>query len=173
MTRPEQHPTACAAPDCDRPARSRGLCSMHYQRDVYRAGLTADDSTASASGHASRKPDAGYHAAHERCFVDRGPASRFKCADCGEPAHEWALHPRAVAERQDERGRAYSLQTLWDYIPLCRSCHRRIDPPTNRVRGHESAEAAAMLPGTDWSAYVAERPDVPRVWERLAEAVTA
>lgn len=32
-----RQPTKCAAEGCDRPARSRGLCAMHYQREQYAA----------------------------------------------------------------------------------------------------------------------------------------
>lgn len=35
MTRPPRPPRPCSDPDCDRPARCKGLCVMHYNRARY------------------------------------------------------------------------------------------------------------------------------------------
>ena len=52
---------------------------------------------------------------HKRVRQARGPASRYPCADCGEPAQDWStVNPSSG----DVRGR---------FQPRCRRCHRRYD----------------------------------------------
>jgi len=36
---PKRHPTTCSAEGCDKPYRSRGLCTTHYRRSIAEPGL--------------------------------------------------------------------------------------------------------------------------------------
>jgi hypothetical protein len=56
-----------------------------------------------------------YDVWHKRVNQARGPASRYACVDCGEPAQDWStVNPFSG----DVRGR---------FQPRCRTCHRRYD----------------------------------------------
>ena len=56
-----------------------------------------------------------YEVWHKRVNKARGPASRYPCVDCGEPAQDWStVNPSSG----DIRGR---------FQPRCRKCHRRYD----------------------------------------------
>lgn len=56
-----------------------------------------------------------YDVWHKRVNKARGPASRYACVDCGEPAQDWStVNPSSG----DVRGR---------FQPRCRKCHRRYD----------------------------------------------
>jgi len=56
-----------------------------------------------------------YDVWHKRVRQARGPASRYACVDCGEPAQDWStVNPSSG----DVRGR---------FQPRCRKCHRRYD----------------------------------------------
>lgn len=52
---------------------------------------------------------------HKRLHRKHGPASKFACADCGKPAHDWS----------NETGK-YT-DDIKDYKPRCRSCHVKRD----------------------------------------------
>jgi hypothetical protein len=52
---------------------------------------------------------------HKRVTQARGPASRYACVDCGQPARDWStVNPSSG----DVRAR---------FQPRCRKCHRRYD----------------------------------------------
>lgn len=94
--------------------------------------------TNEASGQAVPRPRAlSYQAAHLRLRANRGPASRWRCIACGEPAEQWAY--RAGSEREitgeapyQKNGRRRSRHLAWspdpaDYDPMCRPCHAARD----------------------------------------------
>ena len=56
-----------------------------------------------------------YDVWHKRVNKARGPASRYACVDCGEPAQDWST---VNSSSGDVRGR---------FQPRCRKCHRRYD----------------------------------------------
>lgn len=116
----------CAADACDKRARSRGYCNLHYQR-VLRYG----DPTVFI-GRIGR-PIKGEHptwiAIHARLRRKRGVARSYPCVDCGVQAREWSYNNRDENEIVgDNRGHraAYSLD-ISNYDPRCVPCHRRFD----------------------------------------------
>ena len=56
-----------------------------------------------------------YDVWHKRVTKARGPASRYACVDCGQPAQDWST---VKPSSSDVRGR---------FQPRCRKCHRRHD----------------------------------------------
>jgi hypothetical protein len=80
-------------------------------------------------GRAARQEDANYGARHERVRRERGPARNHVCADCGQPAENWAQVHGTTGE---EAG---------DYEPRCVKCHRAYDTDTAaRGEGHGCAK---------------------------------
>lgn len=68
-----------------------------------------------------------YRALHTRIATERGKASNYACADCGEPAHEWAYdHSDPDEVTTDGRHQPYSYD-INHYQPRCKPCHRRQD----------------------------------------------
>jgi hypothetical protein len=93
----------------------------------------------------------GYEAIHRRLAVQRGKASTYRCP-CGKPATGWAYRRGAPDERLGLVGgemRPYS-QDLNYYVPLCSSCHTRLDrspsyrPPEQEVP-YDPAELAGLI----------------------------
>lgn len=73
---------------------------------------------------------AAYGWVHADLKAERGPASNYPCADCGEPASDWSF----------DRHTGYS----WDlsrYAPRCKPCHTRRDA-RGRRRARERRAAA-------------------------------
>jgi len=67
------------------------------------------------AGAARQAAIPSYDVWHKRVNKARGPASRYACVDCGEPAQDWStVNPSSG----DVRGR---------FQPRCRKCHRRYD----------------------------------------------
>jgi NAD-dependent SIR2 family protein deacetylase len=67
-----------------------------------------------------------YEVWHKRVTKARGPASRYACVDCGEPAQDWStVNPLS----RDVRDR---------FQPRCRTCHRRYDGAVGE--GHPRAK---------------------------------
>ena len=72
-----------------------------------------------------------YAAAHKRVRAKRGPATAYRCVDCGEPANEWSYnHCEAMYELEQavrgERGHVSMLRFHPNpiyYSPRCRTCH--------------------------------------------------
>lgn len=61
-------------------------------------------------------------------MYERGKAKEHVCT-CGKPAQEWAYmgdDDEKIATAAYELGKVYS-QNLDAYIPLCCSCHRKMD----------------------------------------------
>lgn len=113
---------ACEIQGCTRPRRKRTWCNTHYE--MWRRH--GDPLYVRPSWRLERP---GYKAAHNRVKRERGPASGYRCADCGAPANEWSYDGRDENELVDNgRGRPerYSLDTA-HYQPRCFSCHRSLD----------------------------------------------
>lgn len=84
-----------------------------------------------------------YWSVRERLRVERGPASGYRCVECGAAARDWSYDGTDPAERTDPaRGYRYSLD-LGRYRPRCRSCHRRAARP-REVGVLDVAEAARL-----------------------------
>ena len=93
-----------------------------------------------------------YDVWHKRVNKARGPASRYACVDCGEPAQDWStVNPSSG----DVRGR---------FQPRCRKCHRRYDGaagagnPRAKLTDDKVRKLRA-LPG--------RRPDLPAAGRRI------
>lgn len=94
-----------------------------------------------------------YHAAHDRLKAARGPASNWRCVECGKRARHWAFVSGSLYEQRGpvhRPGRPDCVMS-WspnpaDYRPLCISCHvaerRSDDPATHRRDDAERARAA-------------------------------
>jgi hypothetical protein len=68
-----------------------------------------------------------YRSAHRRAELEHGKASDWDCAfQCGQRALDWALCIDALEILTSAKGRRYSVDP-YDYVPLCRKCHRRFD----------------------------------------------
>lgn len=116
----------CSVDECESPHQAHGYCERHYRRwrstgNPGPARLLQRDERPQWRGDA-----AGYQAAHHRIWDERGKARLYSCAHCGERAAEWAFNHETRVRKVDECGRPYSLDAN-DYMPLCRSCHRRYD----------------------------------------------
>ena len=69
-----------------------------------------------------------YRAAHANIERQRGKAAEHPCADCGQPAEQWAYDGSDPAALLSSLGYAYSLDAE-RYRPLCRPCHAAFDHP--------------------------------------------
>jgi len=79
-----------------------------------------------------------YAAAHSRLQRERGRASIYRCADCGEQASEWSYSPAGVdpLALTSSAGLVYSTDLL-AYVARCHRCHRRSDlASVTCLRGH-------------------------------------
>jgi len=80
-----------------------------------------------------------YATMHARLARIRGPASRYRCVDCGRAARDWSYDWSCPDELMDRFG-AYSADPN-RYQPRCRRCHHRFDRrhaatiPKNRPPG--------------------------------------
>jgi len=73
-----------------------------------------------------------YFAVHERLKRERGKASEH-CCTCGAPARDWAYQGTTGEEKIEKyNGRKYS-ENLGDYLPMCRSCHLKLDIDDRRT----------------------------------------
>ncbi|MET9086156.1 hypothetical protein ABZX77_30495 [Streptomyces sp. NPDC004237] len=75
--------------------------------------------------------EASYLAAHKRIYRERGKASGYACAHCGDPASQWAydredLNQKRTGPQHAAPGIPYSCDPA-HYVPLCRPCHARFD----------------------------------------------
>ncbi len=69
-----------------------------------------------------------YSGVHSLVKQLRGPAKNYPCAECGDPAQDWAFnHEKPVNVMIDPMtGAMYSLDPD-HYDPLCKRCHKRRD----------------------------------------------
>lgn len=74
-----------------------------------------------------RQANPSYQGIHNALRRERGKASEHRCTQCDKQAQVWALIDGRGKSRfgTGKQGR-YSTR-LEDYMPLCRSCHRRYD----------------------------------------------
>lgn len=116
----------CRSPQCSRMVayRSQGLCRHHYLLTRRRLGPPAEHVTDGRG--AARLEHVGYQAAHDRNTERHGPADRYRCELCRHRAAQWALPPSLASVVCPDTGLRYSLEPE-DYMPLCASCHSRLD----------------------------------------------
>jgi len=110
----------CTAEGCN---RERGYgrrlyCEMHYYR-VRRHG----DPCVLMDRH---KPEVKYRAAHARVRASSGPATLYRCVDCGCQAQHWSYKHTDPAELVSETGQPYSMDPS-HYEPRCAACHALFD----------------------------------------------
>ena len=75
-----------------------------------------------------------YLEAHLAVKAARGKASDYPCAECGDPARDWAYQHEGEPEAFSETGAPYSTDVN-AYAPMCRGCHLRLDYAHGTVRG--------------------------------------
>lgn len=74
----------------------------------------------------------GYNSMHQRTRRIRGTSSSHPCAECGEPAREWA-YDYTDPNEMVENGLRYSLDVN-RYQPMCAHCHRLNDAQVRRSK---------------------------------------
>lgn len=79
---------------------------------------------------------------HERLRARYGPARDHLCP-CGKQAEEWAY--QHTAETELSPGNMPYSESDDDYLPMCRSCHRRLDRESYRANGRERGRYAGAL----------------------------
>jgi hypothetical protein len=136
--RPFAPGAVCCVPDCDRLAKSHGMCPMH----VRRVGKHGNPSTVSKGhpGYGAEHPgwlgdSVGYKSAHLRVKRARGPASAHPCAHCSAPAQEWAYDHQDPSPLTGHYN-GYTVTYSGDpnhYQPLCVPCHRATDAHHRKV----------------------------------------
>lgn len=126
---PLRRPFACKVDGCDGPYGGLGYCEKHYQRIRRRGTLElAVPVILAGPEHPSWKGDrVTYDSAHGRVQSRNGLADQYLCINCGGGAQEWAYdHSDPAVQTCPTTGQLYSTNPD-HYVPLCRSCHRRID----------------------------------------------
>jgi hypothetical protein len=132
---PRPHRFGCIVADCDNAHDARGWCGIHYYRwRKYGDPLTVGEKFPGGTGENNtnwRGEHAGYTAIHDRVYDEHGSANSWPCSNstCGNQAEQWALMPDALDKKYDivhDKLIVYS-SNLEDYVPLCRSCHQRLD----------------------------------------------
>lgn len=138
---PKFVPTAvCTFEGCEKPHVSRGWCKTHYSRwELWGDPALSKKRPVPPPRRGSDNPtwkgeEAGYHAVHKRLQSHRGRASDYAC-QCGDQAAQWAYDHTDPDEKQgaDDPG-PYS-HDLDRYIPMCHSCHVRVDQNRKLVVG--------------------------------------
>ena len=81
----------------------------------------------------------GYGAKHARVYTDRGRPGAFLCeGGCGSAAKDWAMiHGRDGTDPAK------------DYVPLCRSCHRRYDARPQTLESRQKKRDATQKSWAD------------------------
>ena len=121
----------CKYPNCERPVFGHGWCSMHYKR-VRKHGdpnVVLKGSPGRGPGHHSwAGEDISYAGMHLRLHRLWGKASNYGCANvaCSSMATGWAYDGHDPNERVSDRGHVFSTSPAY-YLPLCGSCHVRVD----------------------------------------------
>lgn len=129
--------------ECGEPVfiRKSGECRRCYNRRWYQTSRAGDEgylalrhvptdrqrtpTTRKASGD-----PASYSAAHGRVRRQRGPASDWRCIQCGAPAEQWAY--RSTNAREIRGTNRAGNPRVWspdpaDYDPMCTPCHAARD----------------------------------------------
>lgn len=73
-----------------------------------------------------KKVDKEYKIAHSNVYALRGRASDHPCADCSEPARQWAYDHADYFEETTASGLLFSNDPA-HYQPRCTRCHRLFD----------------------------------------------
>lgn len=116
------------------------LCTCGNEGLIVGATLRNGESTSCGCFRSElrTKEVVGYQGMHSRVHRANGPAKDYMCP-CGKPAREWAYDHEDPEEiwGMPNRGckeAVYSLK-VEHYIPMCCSCHERLDAPyMDRVR---------------------------------------
>lgn len=132
-------PTSCCPRDGQGNTRP-SVRSTAAKASITRTATAADTQQGSSSWATRWHRHASRPAAHKRISRALGPASRFVCVQCSEPAHEWSYDggdpdelTTSDSPRDEHPGLAYSLNPDY-YSPRCRPCHRRRDLSLVRPR---------------------------------------
>jgi len=84
-----------------------------------------------AIGRRNRRDVVGYHQAHHRLFLTRGPARNHPCVDCAGVAEDWSYNGHCD-EELSHRGTPYCLH-FEHYSSRCKSCHVKLDRQRDRA----------------------------------------
>lgn len=120
----------CEAEGCKKPLKSRGWCSMHYERWRRHGSPEVVLARKPPKQLPSRLADRPSVAAvHQRLRRWLGPARRFLCVVCDQRADEWAYDHAAPDEWIGvKNGRPVPVSAdPFHYDPMCRPCHRAMD----------------------------------------------
>jgi len=128
----------CSVEKCVKPAKCRGMCSMHDSRVRRRGSPHAfipqkDRNLPRGESHWSWTGESVTNRAmHQRIKKIKGSASEYACASCGVPADHWSYDHADPDEKKSAAG-PYSLD-VEHYRPLCVTCHKRFDNTINPVK---------------------------------------
>ena len=125
----KQPGATCTVAGCAAPHSALGYCHTHYTRHRRHGDPTVVKTPAPRRGAANSSWTgdlASYSAVHMRVRVALGPASARMCG-CGARAEEWAYDHSDPNGRVDPKsGMRYSTD-IARYMPMCATCHRRMD----------------------------------------------
>ena len=111
----------CSLPGCNEPRHAYGYCRTHYRHQK----VWGDPNTVYYGGW--RGDDVGYQAVHSRMQKALGRADSHDCIFCGKQAKNWAYSYNDPDVKYDPTsGRPFSTNAKC-YIPLCVSCHKKLD----------------------------------------------
>jgi hypothetical protein len=113
--------STCTIEDCSGKHYARGYCPKHYMRN-----RTHGDPSTVFKPSPPKRDVVSYSQAHRRIRESLGRAPEHACAQCADPAHQWAYNHEDPAKRMSTEGYPYSMNPEY-YTPLCRSCHVRFD----------------------------------------------
>lgn len=120
----------CSIDGCDRPAASRGWCSMHYWRWRKNGDpLNVRPNRQGENSNSWRGVDVGYGGAHERVRALHGSPRSHRCVQCGNQAAHWAYDhadPNEMVGLNRGVRCAYSADPD-HYQAMCVPCHKRFD----------------------------------------------
>lgn len=126
---------ACCVDDCSKKAVGRGYCSIHLGR-LRRTGKFERTIARGPANGNWKGDEVKYPGVHARVVRAFGRAHTHTCRHCDRQAHAWAYDHLDPDQRVcDVSGLKYSLD-INRYMPLCQSCHMRLDYGTtnNRIR---------------------------------------
>ena len=108
--------------------------ALHWASDIWlkEKNKTIPDrrSQTGTKNHRWKGTKASNYAFHQRVYKRFGYANTHICSECGKCAQEWANTTGNYAD-------------VFDYAPMCRSCHRRYD--IARRQASQTAEAIKVV----------------------------
>ncbi|WP_019157765.1 hypothetical protein [Brevibacterium senegalense] len=144
----------CAEDGCseDVSRRAQPYCRTHYLKNRA-AGPLEHVRPAGAAHPAFKDARIGVDGAHDRIRKERGAAWNYRCArvGCVKLAEHWSLIPGHATHCLISKQRHYSVEPA-DYLPLCRSCHTRLDKQCDKYLPPVDTPALP-LPGFDLEAH--------------------